>query len=101
MRRLRAALIRFTNLFRRGRLERELAAEMEGHLQLHVDDNLKAGMTPAEARRQAIIALGGVEQAKEQYRDRRGFPGLETLLQDFASVPACCAGSRPSRSSPC
>ena len=82
MRRLRAALIRLTNLFRRGRLERELAAEMEGHLQLHVDDNLKAGMTPAEARRQAIIALGGVEQAKEQYRDRRGFPGLETFLQD-------------------
>jgi predicted permease len=82
VRRLRAALIRVVNLFRRGRLERELAAEMEGHLQLHIDDNIKAGMTPVEARRQAILALGGVEQAKEQYRDRRGLPALETLLRD-------------------
>jgi predicted permease len=82
MRSLRAALLRLTALFRRGTLDRELAAEMESHLQLHIDDNLRAGMTSAEARRQAIIALGGVEQAKEQYRDRRGLPSLEALLQD-------------------
>src|SRR5687768_10513214 len=82
MRRARAAVLRLTNLFRRGRLERELASEMESHLQLHIDDNLKAGMTPADARRRAIIALGGVEQAKEQYRDRRGLPSLEAFLHD-------------------
>ncbi len=40
-------------------------------------------MTPGEARRQALIKLGGVEQAKENYRDRRGVPALETLLQDL------------------
>ena len=82
MRRLRAALVRFTSLFRRGRLDRELAAEMESHLQLHIDDHLRAGMSPEEARRQAILALGGVEQAKEQYRARRGLPSLEALFQD-------------------
>ena len=82
MRRLRASLIRVLNLLRRGRLERELAAEMEGHLQLHIDDNISAGMSPVEARRQAILALGGVEQTKERYRDRRGWPGFEALLQD-------------------
>src|SRR5687767_7490782 len=82
MRSLRATLVRLTTLFRRGTLDGDLAAEMESHLQLHIDDNLKSGMMPAEARRQAILALGGVEQAKEQYRDRRGFPALEALLQD-------------------
>src|SRR5687768_7935329 len=82
MRSLRAALLRVTALFRRGTLDRELAAEMESHLELHIDDNLKAGMTPAEARRRAIIALGGIEQAKERYRDRRGLPAIEAVLQD-------------------
>ena len=50
-------------------------AELESHLQLHIDDNLRAGMTPEEARRQALIALGGVEATKEAYRDRRGAAG--------------------------
>src|SRR5262245_12532549 len=39
-------------------------------------------MTPAHARRQALLALGGVEQTKEQYRDRLGLPGLEALVRD-------------------
>ena len=82
MRRLRAALVRLTSLFRHGRLERELAAEMESHLQLHTDDNVRAGMTRVEARRQAILAFGGIEQVKEQYRASRGLPSIEALLQD-------------------
>lgn len=82
MRRLRAALVRFVSLFRRERWEQELAAEMESHLQLHTDDNIRAGMSPDEARRQAIIALGGIEQAKEQYRARRGLPSVEAFLRD-------------------
>jgi predicted permease len=51
-------------------------------VQMHVEDNLRAGMTPAEARRQAMLKLGGLEQTKESYRDRRGLPWLETLAQD-------------------
>jgi len=56
---------------------------MASHLQMHIEDNLRAGMSPAEAYRQALIKLGGVEQTKEIYRDRRGLPLLETLFQDL------------------
>jgi predicted permease len=83
MRRARALFLRLAGLFRKGRHERELAAEMESHLQMHIEDNLRAGMSAAEARRQALIKLGGVEQTKELYRDRRGLPLFETLFQDF------------------
>ncbi|HJX97102.1 MAG TPA: ABC transporter permease, partial [Candidatus Acidoferrum sp.] len=62
--------------------ERELADEMESHLQLHMVDNLRLGMSPAEARREAIMKLGGIEQTKETYRARRGLPLLETTFQD-------------------
>jgi predicted permease len=69
--------------FRRGQRDRELAAEMESHLQLHIEDNVRAGMSTAEARREAMIKLGGVEQTKENYREQRGLPFLEVLLQDL------------------
>ena len=82
MTRLRAWFTRFGGLFGKQRRDRDLAAELESHLQMHVDDNVRAGMTPEEARRQALIQLGGVEQTKENYRDRRGLPWLESLLQD-------------------
>jgi putative ABC transport system permease protein len=70
-------------MFNRQHRERELAEELESHLQMHIDDNLRSGMTPEEARRQALIKLGGLEQTKEIYRDRRGLPSLETLFQDL------------------
>jgi len=60
----------------------ELDAEIESHIQLHIDDHLRAGMTPEEARRQAIIQLGGIEVTKEAYRDQRGLPVVETLWRD-------------------
>src|SRR5580704_16854780 len=83
MRKLRALFLRLAELFDRKLRERELAAELESHLQLHIDHNLLAGMSAKEARRQAIIKLGGIEQTKEAYRDRRGLPMLETFLQDL------------------
>src|SRR6202795_1115903 len=83
MRYLRALITRLVELFRKPRRERELAAEMESHLQMHIDDNLRSGMTPEEARRQALIKLGGIESTKEAYRDQRGLPMLETLWQDI------------------
>jgi len=83
MRGLRTWLVRFGGLFGKQRRDRELAAELESHLQMHIDENVRAGMSPEEARRHALIHLGGVEQAKENYRDRRGLPWLETLLQDM------------------
>src|SRR5271169_3755459 len=82
MRQLRAWLIRLTELFRKPSRERELAAEMESHLELHIEDNLRAGMSPAQARREAVMKLGGIEQTKEDYRERRGLPIVETTWQD-------------------
>jgi predicted permease len=82
MRRVRAWFLRLGEVFGKRRREKELFAEMESHLQLHIEDNVSAGMTRAQARREAIIKLGGVEQTKENYRDRRRLPLLETTLQD-------------------
>jgi len=82
MSKLRAWLPRLVAVFGKKRRDSELADELESHLQMHVEDNLRSGMTPDEARRQAVLKLGGVEQTKEKYRDRRGLPWLETLLQD-------------------
>jgi putative ABC transport system permease protein len=83
MRWLRGWLLRLGELFRKGPREKELAAEMESHLAMHIEDNLHAGMSAEEARRQALIKLGGIEQTKENYRERRGIPFLETALQDL------------------
>ena len=83
MRRLQAWLSRLGELFGKRRREEELAAEMETHLQLHIEDNLRAGMSSVQARREAIMKLGGVEQTKENYRERRGLPLLEVSLQDL------------------
>jgi len=83
MRQLRALLKRLTNLFSKKSHDREFSAEMESHLDLHIEDNLRAGMTPQEARRQALIKLGGIEQTKEAWRERKGLPFLETLFRDF------------------
>ena len=78
----RVFVMRLRGLFGKQQRDRELEMELESHLQLHIDDNLGAGMTADEARRQALLKLGGIEQTKESYRDRRGIPWLETLLQD-------------------
>src|SRR5205814_8064628 len=83
MRQLRALLFRLAGLFHKDRRDRDLAAEMESHLQMHIEDNLHAGMNATEARRQALIKLGGIEQTKDMVRERRGLPLLETFLQDI------------------
>ncbi|MDB6037936.1 MAG: efflux pump, inner rane subunit, partial [Verrucomicrobiales bacterium] len=83
MRKLRGLFVRFSGLFDKQRRDRELSQEIESHLQLHIEDNVQSGMKPEESRRQAIIKLGGVESTKEAYRDQRGFPWLETVLQDL------------------
>ena len=83
MKRVRGWLLRLGEIFRKGPREKDFAAEMESHLQMHIDDNLRAGMSTAEARREALMKLGGIEQTKENYRDRRGLPLIETLFQDL------------------
>src|SRR5688572_17449783 len=83
MKRLREMVFRVGGLFNKGRNDRELDAEIESHVQMHIEDNLRLGMTPEEARRQAMIKLGGIESTKEAYRDQRSLPLLETLWWDI------------------
>ncbi len=83
IRALRAAVIRLAGTVWSGRRERELARELESHIQLHIDDNIRAGMTPEDARRVALVRLGGLEQTKERYRDRARLPWLEMTIQDL------------------
>ena len=82
MRALRAWLVRLTAVFQRSRSDKELTEELQIHLQMHVEDNVRAGMTLPEARRSAQIKLGGFAQTQELYRERRGLPALETFLGD-------------------
>jgi predicted permease len=83
LRQLRAWFMRIAGLFGQEQQDRELAEELESHLQLHIDDNVRAGMKPEEARRQAILKLGGVTQTAEEYRRRRGIPMLEDFWNDL------------------
>jgi putative ABC transport system permease protein len=83
MRQVRAWLIRLGGLFGSRRSDDEFAREMESHLQMHIDDNLRSGMTPEEARRNALIKLGGVTQTRESYRERHSIPAIETSFQDL------------------
>ncbi len=80
---LRGWIVRVGNLFRKERLEQDLNEELTSHLAMHIADNLRAGMTPEEARRDALIRLGGIEQTKEIFRERRGISWLEHSLDDM------------------
>jgi hypothetical protein len=83
MRSLRAFLLRLAAPFTGSRGDAEFRDELESHLQLHIDDGIRAGLTPAEARRDAMLKLGGVTQTIERQRDRRGLPSLDGLVRDF------------------
>jgi hypothetical protein len=83
VRQIRGWLVRLFGLFHRQRREREFAEELESHLAMHVEDNLRAGMSPEEARRRALIKLGGVTLTRERRREQGGLPMLETFLQDL------------------
>jgi predicted permease len=62
--------------------EESLRAEIEQHIALQTAENLRAGLSPVEARRQALLKFGNVEAIKAVYRDERGLPIIETLIQD-------------------
>ncbi len=83
MRALRAWWSRIAGFVRPGAGERDFADELQSHIDLHTDDNIRAGMAPDEARRQALVRLGSVAGAREAHRDRRGLPGLEALVFDL------------------
>ena len=80
---LRQFFQRVRSLFRGPQLDGELHAEMAAHLDLATEENIQRGMSSEEARRQALIRFGGVEQAKQRHRDVRALPTLDELTQDL------------------
>ena len=80
---LRAFLFRVAGLFHRERRDRDLADELECHLRMEIEANLRADMTPADARRAALVKSGGVTLAEEACRERRSLPVLEGALRDL------------------
>ena len=71
------------SFFRGEQLDREVNEEMASHLEMAVEENLRRGMPAEEARRQALVRFGGVQQALEQHRESRTLPWVDVLRQDL------------------
>src|SRR5262245_30763111 len=78
----RRLLARIFSVFYKRKLDREFDAELSAHLEMLIEDKIKQGMSPEEARRSAMIRLGGMDATRELHRESRGLPVLETVLQD-------------------
>ncbi len=65
------------------RLDDRMNEEIEEHIALQTDENLRAGMPAGQARREALLKFGAAESIKEEYRDERGLPFIDNLLQDL------------------
>src|SRR6202023_3193445 len=86
MRSVRRFLNRVFNSATRRAHEERLREEIEEHIALQTDENLRAGLSPAEARRQAMLKFGGVEAMKQDYRAERGLLFIENLLGDLRNA---------------
>jgi predicted permease len=86
MKSLRRFLARLRSLGPRRAKEERLREEIEGHIALQTAENLRAGLSPIEARRQAMLKFGGVEAMKEDYRAERGLLFIENLLGDLRNA---------------
>jgi putative ABC transport system permease protein len=82
MPKLRALFLRLRGLFPSQSSEHDCADELESHVALHTDDGIRAGLSAEEARRQALVRLGGVAKTHQALRDGRTLPWLESLMQD-------------------
>src|SRR5437879_13464970 len=86
MRALRRFLNRVINLARRREQDERLREEIEEHIALQTAENLRAGLSAVEARRQAMLKFGGVEAMKQDYRAERGLLFIENLLGDLRNA---------------
>ena len=82
MRHVRSLFARIAGLFTKDTSDDDMRAEMEAHLEMEIAENVRRGMAPDEARRQAILASGGITQAAEAVRDQRGLPWIESVAAD-------------------
>jgi hypothetical protein len=83
MRLLRRFFIRISNFITGRRADQRLGEEMAEHLALQTQENLRAGMSPIEARRQAALKLGAAQFIREQHNAEQGLPIAENLLLDI------------------
>ena len=82
MRQLRAFWNRLRGLSNSQQRDSDFEAELASHIDHDADEGIRAGLSPEEARRQALIRLGGVEQTRQSYRERNTLPPLESIIQD-------------------
>ena len=80
---LRRFILRFRSTFQRTKFENGMDEELHFHIESMIQDNVKAGMTPEEARRVALLSFGGFDKTKEDCRDTRRLKPLEDLWQDL------------------
>ena len=80
---LRALFARLAGLFAKQKSDDDLRDELESHIEMETAENIRRGLAPDEARRQARLASGGVTQAAEAVRDRRGIPWIESAVADL------------------
>ena len=80
---LKQLVARLRAFFRGSELDRDFSEEMAAHLEMATEENIRKGMTPDEAKRQASLRIGGVTSLQSQHRDARGFRFLDDLVQDL------------------
>src|ERR1700722_18685235 len=80
MKLLRRFFIRLSNFTARRRADQRVREEMAEHLALQTEENLRAGMPPAEARRQAALKLGAAGAIRDCHHDEHSLPLIENLL---------------------
>ena len=84
---LNRLVARIVAWFKRAELDQDLDAELETHQHLLVEEGIQRGLSPDEAHREARLRLGNVTSLREQHRETRGLPFIDTLLQDLRYRP--------------
>jgi predicted permease len=74
---------KWASLLRKRELDKDIDTELASHLEFATEDYIRQGLSPEEARRRALVKIGGIEQSKELHRDARGIPAIEAILQDL------------------
>src|SRR5215204_772241 len=80
---LRRFVARLRALFRGSELDLDFSEEMAAHLAMATEENVRKGMTPDAAKRQAALRFGGATSMQARHRDVRGFRWIEDLVQDL------------------
>src|SRR5215469_7413925 len=83
MNKLRAFWTRLINTLRRASYSEDFADELETHVAMDTERGVRNGLSPEEARRQALVRFGGVAQAHDAYAERQGLPALDSLIRDI------------------